>query len=105
MKFIHILWFVLLLPVQITSQLFLRIPINKVEYTINDFLNIHDFNNCFQNRISIKSLDLKCWKLDGLYTIHLNIEKTYDNPEYSEYSEYDHNMLNYIEDQINVFAI
>ena len=92
-------------PITINSQLFLRIPIQQVEYTINDFLNIHDFDNCFQNRISSQSLDLKCWKVDGLYTIHLTIEKNYDNPNYETDNLYDHNMLNYIEDQMNIFAI
>ena len=49
-----------LLPVVTHSQLYLRIPIAQVEDTINDFLDIHHFNNCFQNKISFQSLKLKC---------------------------------------------
>ena len=96
-----------LLPVISYSQLYVRIPINQVEDTINEFLDIHNFNNCFQNKISFQSLNLKCWKYDGLYTISLNFEKTYDNPNYddSEKYNYDHNLLNYIEDEMNIFTI
>lgn len=89
-----------LLPVVSHSQLYLRIPIDEVGDAIHDFLDIHHFNNCFQNKISFQSLKLKCWKDDGLYTISLNFEKTYDNPE-----KYDHNLLNYVEDEMNVFTI
>ena len=97
-----------LLPVISYSQLYVRIPNNQVEDTINDFLDIHHFNNCFQNKISFQSLNLKCWKYDGLYTISLNFEKTYDNPNYDDYEKYDnydHNLLNYIEDEMNIFVI
>jgi hypothetical protein len=96
---IFFIFLIYLLPIISNSQLYLRIPIHQVEDTINDFLDIHYFNNCFQNKISFQSLKLKCWKDDGLYTIHLNFEKTYDNPEY------DHNLLNYIEDEMNMFVI
>ena len=101
----YFLFLIYLLPVVTHSQLYLRIPIAQVEDTINDFLDIHHFNNCFQNKISFQSLKLKCWKDDGLYTISLNFEKTYDNPDYNEYEKYDHNLLNYVEDEMNVFVI
>ena len=94
-----------LLPVVSHSQLYLRIPIDEVGDAIHEFLDIHHFNNCFQNKISFQSLKLKCWKDDGLYTISLNFEKTYDNPNYNEYEKYDHNLLNYVEDEMNVFVI
>ena len=94
-----------LLPVVSNSQLYLRIPIDEVEDAIHDFLDIHHFNNCFQNKISFQSLKLKCWKDDGLYTISLNFEKIYDNPDYNEYEKYDHNLLNYVEDEMNIFVI
>ena len=100
----YFIFFLYLLPVISYSQLYLRVPVNQVENTVNDFLNIHNFNNCFQNKISFHSLNLKCWKDDGLYTISLNFEKTYDNPEYDN-PEYDHNMLNYFEDDMNGFLI
>jgi len=99
----YFIFLLYLLPVISQSQLYLRIPINQVAHTINEFLDIHNFNNCFQNKISFQSLNLKCWKDDGLYTISLNFEKTYDNPEYI--LEYDHNMLNYIEDEMNLFVV
>ena len=94
-----------LLPLISQSQLYLRIPINEVRDTVNEFLDIHHFNNCFQNKISFQSLKLKCWKDDGLYTIYLNFEKTYDNPEYDKYDKYNHNILHYFEDEMNVFLI
>ena len=98
----------ILLPLISQSQLYIRIPINEVRDTVNEFLDIHHFNNCFQNKISFQSLKLKCWKDDGLYTIYLNFEKTYDNPEYDKYEKYDkynHNILHYFEDEMNVFLI
>ena len=102
----HFIFLLYLLPVISNSQLYLRIPIHKVEDTVNEFLDIHNFNNCFQNKISFQSLDLKCWKNDGLYTIHLSFEKTYSTPDYvehDEYEKYDHKLLNYIQDDIDIF--
>ena len=71
----YIIFFVYLIFFVVSAEMYIRISPFKVAERVNEFLEYHKINNCFERLIGENELHLKCLRHNGLVNVVIEINE------------------------------
>ena len=71
----YIFFFIYTIFVVISAEMYIRIEPFKVTERVQEFLEYHKMNNCFERLVGENELHLKCLRHNGLVNVIIEINE------------------------------
>ena len=70
-----IIFYLFMMVIIVSAEMYIRIPPFKVNERVQQFLEYHDIDNCFERLIGENELQLKCLRHNALVNVLIAINE------------------------------